>query len=101
MAGFTKLVSSLKPKCPHCKRAFDASHLVNALFELVVKELEKGERVKVKGFGVFYTITAKGREIISLGGVPKYLKSRKQLRFKVSHNLRKRLRESKDHNDTD
>ena len=47
----TELVAAVAEKSGVTKK--DAEHVINAAFETITAELQKGEKVQISGFGIF------------------------------------------------
>jgi integration host factor subunit alpha len=74
-----------------------AARIVDVLFEIMKKELEKGEDVRISGFGKFQTRfkwARKGRNPQT--GKPIILKSRRIVFFQYALKLRERINRKKD-----
>lgn len=70
-----------------------ANAMVEALFEIMKKALERGERIHLKGFGQFlvrFKWARNGRDPQT--GDPIILKSRRVVTFKCSKRLREKLK---------
>jgi len=84
------LVEIVSENCSFSK--LEAAEIVDQVFQILKETLEKGERVKISGFGNFITCEKrprKGRnprtgEAVTISG-------RRVLKFKLSHVLRKVL----------
>ena len=84
----SKLVKDLAKNYPNFPKK-DLEKLVNILLNEIKNSLKKGERVELRGFGVFYTNTQKQSirrnprtgEVIQIAGY-------KQPRFKVGQKLK-------------
>lgn len=68
-----------------------AKDVVNALTDIILKELKAGGSVKLDGFGKFYTKDYKGRRIKDLKGEWIEIKDRKSPRFRPSGKLKQQL----------
>jgi nucleoid DNA-binding protein len=66
MAGITHIAkdSGLNPvRCPNCGQYIDTSAAVAALFKAIMRRVKSGEKVIIKGFGVFSAKLLKGRTL--------------------------------------
>ncbi len=85
-----ELVSIVCEKCGFTRQ--DSADIVERLFEIIKETLEKGEKVKISGFGNF-TVREKrprkGRNPQTGGEM--MISGRRVLTFKPSHVLRKAL----------
>lgn len=66
-----------------------ARKVINAFTETIRSELQKGETVTIDGFGKFYTIPYKGRELRTPQGATITLKDRRTPKFKPSNKLKR------------
>jgi integration host factor subunit alpha len=74
-----------------------ATNLVDALFEIIKKMLEKGEQVSISGFGRFqvkFKWARKGRNPQT--GDPIILKSRRIVRFQYSPQLKEKINQKRE-----
>ena len=67
----------------------EASKLVECVFEVIKESLEKGENIKISGFGTFVLKEKKEREgRIPMTGETITIAARKVLSFRPSHSLK-------------
>lgn len=72
---------------------FDASMAIDAVFDTIVKELENGNEVSIKGFGSFKLIDVKSRTAVNpFNGKKIHVKAHKRVTFKVSSVLREKVK---------
>lgn len=63
MAVLSELVkqSGLNPiTCSHCGKRTKTGGVIKAFFRMILEKVKKGEKVRIDGFGVFYTTERKG-----------------------------------------
>jgi integration host factor subunit beta len=57
----SQLIAKIAAENPHLTRP-DVEHLVNTLFDSIAEALSDGNRVELRGFGVFSTRLREGRQ---------------------------------------
>jgi integration host factor subunit alpha len=83
MAGINDV--SMNPRCPHCSRPLHLGQYIPEVFKRILEKLEKGEDVRVAGFGSFSARFIKERKLPYLvDGMEKIMKSRRVIRFRAS-----------------
>lgn len=66
----------------------DVLTIINALFREIIDRFKNGDRIELRGFGIFYVQKRKPRKFSDpQTGEIKYSKGSKQLKFKMSENL--------------
>jgi integration host factor subunit alpha len=88
-----ELISQICKK--HGLKKPDATHIVEGMFEIMKATLERGENIKISGFGNFVVRTKRPR----MGRNPKtgeemLITGREVLTFKPSHILKKSISKS-------
>lgn len=62
MPSISTISGLMKARCPHCNRSLDFTEFGGALFQLILRSLDKGERVEIPKFGVFKTTILTARK---------------------------------------
>jgi nucleoid DNA-binding protein len=70
-----------------------AKEAVNAVFEEVIRSLEKGDKVVVSGFGTFYVNKVDDKLVVPFGkeSEKKVVKSHRVVNFRVGKPLREKV----------
>ena len=86
-----ELIEILAKKTKLTKRA--AREVVEVLLEEITKALARGEKVKLSGFGVFFTKLFKAKEVLPIGGgAKKRIGARRMPRFTPGTALRRAVK---------
>ena len=86
-----ELIEVLAKKAKLTKRA--SKDVVELFLEEITKALSRGEKVKISGFGVFFTKLFKAKEVLSIGsGAKKKIGARRMPRFTPGVALRRAVK---------
>jgi len=86
-----ELIEILAKKTRLTKRA--AKEVVETFLDEITKALSRGEKVKLSGFGVFFTKLFKAKEVLPIGGgAKKRIGARRMPRFTPGTALRRAVK---------
>ena len=87
----SKLIESLADKLKLTKKT--TKQIIDIFLEEVTKSLSRGERVKLSGFGVFWTKIFKSKQVLPIGKEQKKkIAPRRMPRFTPGTSLKKAVR---------
>lgn len=87
----SELVSLVAQRLKLTRRA--TKEVVDTFLEEITKALSRGERVKLSGFGVFWTKVFKGKQVLPIGGTQKKrIPARRMPRFTPGVALKRKVR---------
>jgi DNA-binding protein HU-beta len=70
----------------------DAKRVVNTLFEEIERNLKKGDKALISGFGTFYTTAVKKKKVYPFGkDKPTIVEPHNVVNFKVGEPLREKV----------
>ncbi len=87
----SQLIAIVAKKAHLTKRA--ATEAVEALFDEIIRALQKGEKVVISGFGTFYVSGVKDKEVVPFGNEKKrqIIKGHRVVNFRVGKPLKKKV----------
>ncbi len=87
----TQLIAIVAKKAHLTKKA--SRDAVEALFDEIIRTLNKGEKVVVSGFGTFYITKVSDKQVVPFGDENKRqtIKSHKVVNFRVGKPLKKQV----------
>ncbi|NCO12035.1 MAG: DNA-binding protein [Candidatus Pacebacteria bacterium CG_4_10_14_3_um_filter_34_15] len=87
----SQLVAVIAKKAHLTKKA--SSDAIEALFEEVIRSLNKGEKVVISGFGTFYVSKVGDKQVVPFGNESKRqtIKGHKVVNFRVGKPLKKQV----------
>lgn len=87
----SQLIAVVAKKAHLTKKA--SSDAVEALFEEVIRSLNKGEKVVISGFGTFYVSKVGDKQVVPFGNESKRqtIKGHKVVNFRVGKPLKKQV----------
>lgn len=85
----SKLVEAVAQEAYLTKKA--ARDAVNAVFNEIIRSLEKGQKVTINGFGTFYINNLKSKEVVPFGDESMRItvEAHKTVNFKVGKPLKR------------
>jgi DNA-binding protein HU-beta len=87
------LIKKLASRTPYTQQ--ECKFLVESLFDVISKELISGEEVSIVNFGKFSVSRQKSRPVRNpKTGEPMMLAPDKTVKFKVSHNIKKKMKDN-------
>ena len=92
----SKLLNQLSKDYPNFLKK-DLDKFVNILLNEIKNSLKRGERVELRGFGIFYTNTQKARISRNpMSGEKVHTPEKKTIHFKMAKDLFKKLNNEKE-----
>ncbi len=87
----SQLIAIVAKKAHLTKRA--STEAVEALFEEMIRALQKGQKVVISGFGTFYVSVVKDKEVVPFGKEDKrqIIKGHRVVNFRVGKPLKKKV----------